>query len=73
MKKPIYNFADAVGFTTRRGLTKNEIADNLRDTALRLVNAAWDKENREELIYNVQCAATDVLDFLDCIREEVIE
>lgn len=73
MKTPIYNFAAAQGFTTKNGATKNDIAEALRDAALRLVNATWDKDNRENLIYTVQCVATDVLDFLDCIKEEVVE
>ena len=73
MSTPIYNFAAAQGFTTKHGATKNNIADALRDAALRIVNATWDEENRGELIYNMQCAATDALDFLDCISEEIVK
>ena len=39
MSKPIYNFAAAQGFTTTHGETKNDIADALRDAALRITNA----------------------------------
>ena len=65
-----YDFTAAQGFTTAAGFTKNGIADNLKDAALRLVNANWDAKNREELIYNMQYAATDVLDFLKLIIEK---
>lgn len=70
MKKPTYNFAGAQGFTTVHGATKNDMADALKDAALRLVNASWDTKNRDELIYNMQCATTDVLDFLACIIQK---
>ena len=73
MNKPTYNFAAAQEFTTKHGATKNEIANSLRDAALRIVNATWDEENRGSLIYDVQCAATDVLDFLDRIIEMEVE
>ena len=73
MKKPIYNFDAAQGFTTTYGETKNDIADALRDAALRITNAVWDEKHREELIYNLQCAAIDALDFFDCITEEIVK
>lgn len=69
MSQPRYDFTAAQGFTTEQDQTVGDIADSLKDAALYLVNANWDEKNREELIYNMQVAATDVLNFLRCIRE----
>lgn len=74
MSKVIYyDFAAAQGFKTTTDGTKNDIADNLRKAALDLVNARWDDKNRDELILQMQYAATDVLDFLDCIVEREVQ
>ena len=73
MKKPVYDFAAVQGFKTTTGGTKNDIADNLRKAALDLVNAHWDDKNRGELILQMQYAATDALDFFDCIIEREVE
>lgn len=68
-----YDFAAAQGFKTTTGGTKNDIVDNLRTAALNLVNARWDDKNRDDLILQMQCAATDALDFFDCIIERKVE
>lgn len=74
MSKAIYyDFGAAQGFKTTTDGTKNDIADNLRKAALDLVNARWDDKNRDELIIQMQYAATDALDFLDCIVEREVE
>lgn len=74
MKKTVYyDFDAAQGFKTSTGGTKNNIVNNLKSAALNLVNAMWDDKNRSDLIYWVQCAATDAIDFLDCIREKEVE
>ncbi len=72
-KSVYYDFAAAQGFKTTIGGTKNDIVDNLRTAALNLVNARWDDKNRDELILQMQYAATDALDFLDCIIERQVE
>jgi hypothetical protein len=72
-KSVYYNFNAAQGFKTSTGGTKNDIVDNLKTAALNLVNAMWDDKNRSDLIYWAQCAATDAIDFLDCIIEMEVE
>lgn len=72
-KTVYYDFDAAQGFKTSTGGTKNDIVDNLKTAALNLVNAMWDEENRRELIYWAQCAATDAIDFLSLIREREVE
>ena len=73
MKKPVYDFKAAQGFTTDDGRNMKHIADALKTAALYLVNANWDRTNREELIYDMQVAVTDVLDFLSCITVREVE
>lgn len=69
MTKVTYDFSYAQGFITANEATVSDIAEKLKDAALYLVNAIWDEKNREELIYNMQCAAIDALDFLNRIYE----
>lgn len=70
--KPIYDFRAAQGYVTDQGVTLSDLRYTLRETALELADAAWDANNRADLILSMQSTALEVLRFLDLIDEKKV-
>lgn len=68
MKKTVYDFTEAIA-ELEHGFSPQELAENLRATALR---CAWDVD-REKHILRMQIAVQDACAFLDAIVEMEVE